>query len=327
MATQIGFITDPLDSLNLTKDSTIAMMLAAHKRDWQIHCISQASIYCSGDGHNMQARCRSQVITLNPAAIATNNPATAPWYQVDENQDIALNELDVIFMRKDPPFDMEYINTTYMLDLAVNAGTLVVNHPSALRNANEKMVITQFPQCCTPMCVTRDIHQLRQFIEVQHDVIIKPLDGMGGAEIFRVSPSDINLSVILETATRAGTKTLMAQRYIPEITQGDKRILLIDGKPIPYALARIPAKGETRGNLAAGGRGVGVELSERDYWLCEQIAASLTNNGIVFAGIDVIGDYLTEINITSPTCIRELDKLYELDIAGELMDTVASKLA
>ena len=322
MTTKIGFITDPLSSLNPAKDSTIAMMQAAQKRDWKIYCLSQGSVYCTGDSSGMQVRAQCQTITLDEQHAATSTH----WYRITSEQEIALTELDVIFMRKDPPFDMEYINTTYLLDLCAHAGVLVVNQPSALRDANEKMFITQFPQCCTPMCISSKPQRLRQFIEHHGDVIIKPLDGMGGAEIFRLKPDDANLSVILETSTRGSRKTLMAQCFIPEIAKGDKRILLIDGEPIPYALARIPAAGETRGNLAAGGSGVGVELTERDHWICQQIAETLTAKGILFAGIDVIGDYLTEINITSPTCIRELDTLYTLDIASKLMDAVADKL-
>ena len=230
-------------------------------------------------------------------------------------------------MRKDPPFDMEYINTTYMLDLAERAGVLVVNRPGSLRDANEKMFISRFPQCCTPMLVSRNPARLREFVAQHKDVILKPMDGMGGMSIFRVSPGDANLSVILETISQNGEKTVMAQRFIPEISAGDKRILLIDGEAVPYALARIPAQGETRGNLAAGGQAVGRELSKRDHWICEQVGPVLKDMGILFAGIDVIGDYLTEINITSPTCIRELDSLYKLDIAAQLMDAIAARRA
>jgi len=313
---------DPLDSLAVAKDSTIAMMRAAQDRGYEIHIMLQSSLYCQSDAGGVMARSRSQIIAL----CDDLSGSVEHWYESVSEQDISLSDLDVILMRKDPPFDMEYINTTYVLDLAEQQGSIVVNRPSALRDANEKMFITQFPQCCTPMCITRDTGLIKQFIQQHLDVIIKPLDGMGGAGIYRLSPDDANLSVILETASQAGTKTIMAQTFIPEIKAGDKRILLIDGKPAPYALARIPAEGETRGNLAAGGSGVGVELTERDYWICEQIAPSLIEKGIVFAGIDVIGDYLTEINITSPTCIRELDKQFDLDIAGDLMDAIATRL-
>ena len=230
-------------------------------------------------------------------------------------------------MRKDPPIDTEYLYSTQMLALAEAAGTLVVNRSSALREANEKLASTWFPQCAPPTLVTRNQTQLREFLAEQADVIIKPLDAMGGASIFRVRAADPNAGVIFETLTEHGSRYAMAQRFIPEISAGDKRILLVDGEPVPYALARVPAKGETRGNLAVGGTGVGVELSERDYWICEQVAPRLKAMGLMFVGLDVIGDYLTEVNVTSPTCIRELDKLYGLDIAGQLMDAIERKLS
>ena len=229
-------------------------------------------------------------------------------------------------MRKDPPFDMEYIYATYMLEMAEKHGTLVVNRASSLRDANEKVFTSHFPQCTPPTLITRSAPQLRSFIEKYGDTIIKPLEGMGGASIFKTSPADPNTSVIIETLTAHGTRYTMAQRFIPEITAGDKRILLIDGEPVPYALARVPAQGELRGNLAAGGQGVGVELTDRDYWICSQVADKLREMGLIFVGLDVIGDYLTEINVTSPTCIRELDKQYGLDIAGQLMDAIDKRL-
>ncbi len=321
MSVKIGFIVDPLDSLNAAKDSTLAMMLAAQRRGWQIHVMQQGDLYCQAGANHSRAFASSRIIELDPALACTNS-----WYKILSRQSLALDQLDVLMMRKDPPFDMEYINTSYLLDLAEHAGVLVVNPPQALRDANEKMFITRFPQCCTPMLVSREPDRLRDFVEQHGDVIIKPLDGMGGAEIFRLRPDDANLSVILETASRHGSKTLMAQCYIPAIRHGDKRILLIEGEPVPYALARIPAKGETRGNLAAGGSGKGVELSERDRWICAQLSDTLRQMGIVFAGIDVIGDYLTEINITSPTCIRELDRQFSLDIGAGLMDAIARRL-
>jgi len=263
--------------------------------------------------------------------ITTVRDDASHWYDFTSEQDIDMSSLDVILMRKDPPFDIEYIASTYILELAENNGTLVVNKPASLRNNNEKMFITQFPQCCTPFMVSRAKHRLREFVierytEENQDVILKPLDGMGGASIYRVSPSDPNLSVILETVTENETRSVMAQQFIPEISAGDKRVLLINGEAIPYALARIPASGETRGNLAAGGSGVGIELSERDRWICQQISPVLKQQGILFAGVDIIGDYLTEINITSPTCIRELDSIYSLDIAGDLMRCIEQKL-
>jgi glutathione synthase len=217
---------------------------------------------------------------------------------------------------------MEYIYTTYLLEQAEMRGSLVVNRPATLRDANEKLFTAFFPQCCPPTVVTREAQSLRNFLQEHQDIILKPLGGMGGASVFRITRNDPNLSVIIETLTRHGSRYTMAQRFIPEISAGDKRILLVDGVAVPYALARIPAPGETRGNLAAGGQGVGVPLSERDRWIADEVGPELKKRGILFAGLDVIGDYLTEINITSPTCIRELDRAFKLDIAGDLMDRI-----
>jgi glutathione synthase len=229
-------------------------------------------------------------------------------------------------MRKDPPVDLEFFYSTFLLERAEAHGALIVNRPGAVRNANEKLYTAWFPDCCPPTRVSRDMKLLKEFLEEHNDIIVKPLNGMGGASVFRVQQGDPNVNVILETITDNGKTTAMAQRYIPEITEGDKRILMIDGKPFPHALARIPASGETRGNLAAGGSGKGVDLSERDRWICEQVGPALREQGLLFVGIDVIGDYLTEINVTSPTCIRELDSIYQADIAGELMDAIEKQL-
>ena len=230
-------------------------------------------------------------------------------------------------MRKDPPFDNEFLYTTQMLEYAEKNGVLVVNRPQSLRDFNEKLFATQFPQCCPPLLVSRDTQRLKAFHAQQRDVIFKPLDGMGGMSIFRVQQNDPNINVILETLTQHGQRQIMAQKFIPEIVNGDKRILVIDGEPVPYALARIPLAGENRGNLAAGGTGQALALNERDRWICAQVAPTLKATGLLFVGLDVIGDYLTEINVTSPTCIRELDKAYSLDIAGSLMDCISAKLA
>lgn len=314
MSIQLGIVMDDINNIKVAKDSSFAMMLAAQKRGWVIHYMQQHDLYTS----NKSAYADTQQIQVS------DDPKK--WFSCVAESNTALEELDIIFMRKDPPFDIEYITTTYILEMAQQAGTLVVNRPASLRDFNEKMFITQFPQCCTPLLISRSSDKLRDFISEHNDVILKPLDGMGGVSIFRVNPQDPNLSVILETITHNNKKTVMAQCFIPEITQGDKRILLIDGKPVPYALARIPAIGETRGNLSAGATAVGKELSENDIWICEQIAPTLKEKGILFAGIDVIGNYLTEINITSPTCIRELDTIYQVDIASELLDCVENKL-
>ena len=314
MALKLGIVMDPIQHIKIAKDSSFAMMLAAQRRGWAIHYMNQHDLYSDGGS----TRAMTQTLTLE------DDPAR--WFNVEARQDIALAELDAVLMRKDPPFDIEYITTTWLLDSAERAGTLVVNKPASLRDANEKLFITCFPQCCVPMLISSDAGRVRQFVSEHEDVILKPLDSMGGHSIFRVQPDNQNLSVILELMTNGGTKTVMAQRFIPEIEQGDKRILLIDGEPVPYALARIPAAGETRGNLVAGATGVGVPLSERDRWICAEVAPALRDMGILFAGLDVIGDYLTEINITSPTCIRELDKLYDLDIGGQLIGVIESRL-
>jgi glutathione synthase len=319
MKIKIGIIMDPLSTINIKKDSTFAMMLAAQKSGWEIHTMYQQDVYASND--IPMAFSRTTVVDDNPEK----------WFTFVSEQDIDLTSLDIILMRKDPPFDIEYITTTYVLELAERNGTLVVNKPSSLRDNNEKMFISQFPQCCTPFLVSRDMQRLRHFVDERfhhdrQDVILKPLDSMGGTSIFRVNPGDPNLSVILESVCSNGQRTVMAQQFIPEIIKGDKRILLIDGTPVPYALARVPAPGETRGNLAAGGSGIGVELTQRDYWICQQVGPVLKQQGIIFAGIDVIGDYLTEINITSPTCIRELDSIYSLDIAGDLIKCLQQHL-
>ncbi len=228
-------------------------------------------------------------------------------------------------MRKDPPFDMEYVYATYILEQAEARGVLVVNRAQSLRDANEKLFTAWFPQCCPPSLVTREQSRLRAFLDQERDMIIKPLGSMGGDSIFRVRQADPNVGVIFETLTQHGQRYALAQRYIPEISAGDKRILLIDGEPIPYALARIPAQGETRGNLAAGGTGEGVPLTERDRWICEQVAPTLREKGLIFVGLDVIGDYLTEINVTSPTCIRELDRIYDINIGETLMAAIARR--
>jgi glutathione synthase len=310
----IGVIMDPIEQINIVKDSTWAMILAAQKRGWQVRYMQQADLFTS----NGRVYAESRVVTLLPGQD--------PWLELSQATTHELAECNAVLMRKDPPFDLEYIYTTYMLELVELQGTLIVNRPQSLRDCNEKFFTTGFPQCAPPTLVTRSAEQLRQFIREHEDCIFKPLDGMGGASIFRVGSNDPNKGVIIETLTQNGTTSIMAQRFIPEISAGDKRILMVDGKAVPYALARIPKAGETRGNLAAGGTGKGVALSERDVWISEQVGPVLKEKGILFAGIDVIGDYLTEINVTSPTCIRELDKQFELDIAGDLMNAIEQRL-
>lgn len=305
---------DPIESIIVKKDTTLAMLLAAQKRGWVIYYMEQSDLYMDN------GESRALVKTLSVQDDAKD------WFSYGSKDDINLAELDVILMRKDPPFDINYIHSTYLLEQAQQSGTLVINDPQSLRDCNEKMFATHFPQCCTDFLVASNAEKLRSFHRQHKDVIYKPLDGMGGVSVFRAKEDDPNISVIIETLTLHGTRQIMAQKYIPEIDDGDKRILLIDGEPVPYALARIPASGETRGNLAAGGTGVAVELTDRDRWICEQVAPVLREKGLVFTGLDVIGDYLTEINVTSPTCIRELDAAQNLDIAGILMDSIQSKL-
>lgn len=248
------------------------------------------------------------------------------WYDAEPEKDAFLDEFDCILMRLDPPFNMDYVYATYFLQRASDAGTLVLNNPAALRDINEKMFTAWFPQCCPPTLITSLEDKLRAFHQEHGDIIVKPLDGMGGSSIFRLKPDDPNVSVVLETMTLFGERQIMAQRYIPEITEGDKRILVVDGEPVSHALARMPAAGETRGNLAAGGTGVAVPLSDRDRQIAETIGPVLVEKGVLFAGIDVIGDWVTEINVTSPTCARELDEQCNLDIGSQFMDAIEKRL-
>lgn len=310
MSISLGVIMDPIGAIHYHKDSTLAMLLAAQRRGWDLWYMEMGDLSIRGG----QSHASMQPLQVMEDPLC--------WYRLGEVEQRPLHSLNTILMRKDPPFDMEYIYATYVLELAERRGTLVINRPASLRDANEKVFAAHFAQCTPPTLITRRKEAIREFIEQHNEVILKPLEGMGGASIFKVSKGDPNTSVIIETLTEHGNRYTMAQRFIPEISAGDKRILLIDGEPIPYALARIPASGELRGNLAAGGRGEGIALNERDYWICRQIAPVLREKGLIFVGIDVIGDYLTEINVTSPTCIRELDKQYNLNIGGLLMDAI-----
>jgi glutathione synthase len=248
------------------------------------------------------------------------------WFDLEKSSPQHLSQLDVILMRKDPPFDSEFIYSTYILEAAERLGTLIINRPQSLRDCNEKVFATHFPQCTPPLIVSRDQALLSAFLEDHEEVVYKPLDGMGGTSIFRVKRGDQNLNVILETLTADGKNTIMAQKYLPEITSGDKRILVVDGVVIPYCLARIPPKGEFRGNLAVGGTGLVKPLSERDLWIAEQVSPVLKEKGLIFVGLDVIGDYLTEINVTSPTCVREIDKLHNTAIGETLMEAIEVRL-
>ena len=314
MTIKLGVVMDPIADINYKKDTTLAMLWAATARDWQLFYMEQKDLYLR-DG---EARASMSPLTV------FQNPDN--WYDLKAPQDCSLADLDVILMRKDPPFDNVYIYSTYILEDAERRGSLIVNRCQGLRDSNEKVFATQFPQCCPPVLVSRDMARLRQFHKEHNDVIFKPLDGMGGTAIFRAREDDPNVSVILETLTEYGQQSIMAQRYIPEIVDGDKRILVINGEAVPYCLARIPLAGELRGNLAAGGTGRAQPLTDRDRWIAEQVAPFLRERGILFAGLDVIGEYLTEINVTSPTCIREIDAGYDLDIAGDLMDCIVGEL-
>ena len=314
MTIKIGVVMDPIESVTYKKDSTLAMLWEADSRNWQIFYLLQSDLYIDS-GQPM-----AHMTRLHPK----QDPRR--WYELGEETHAPLADLDVILMRKDPPFDMNFIYTTYMLDRAEALGVLVVNHPQSLRDCNEKVFATHFPQCCAPTLVSANKQRLRAFAEEHSDVILKPLDGMGGASIFRTGANDGNLSVIIETLTQHGHTPAMAQKYIPEISKGDKRILVIDGEPVSHSLARIPAVGEVRGNLAAGGSGVVQPLTDRDRWICDQVRDTLLQKGLIFVGLDVIGDYLTEINVTSPTCIREIDAGAGLNVAGLLMDAIEKKL-
>ncbi|MDY6978478.1 MAG: glutathione synthase [Pseudomonadota bacterium] len=314
MTIKLGVVMDPIGAINYKKDSTLAMLLAASHRGWQLHYMEQPDLYL--DGNRPGARSRPLTVQADP-----DN-----WYELGNEQALALDELDVILMRKDPPFDLDFLYATHLLELAEARGVLVVNKSQSLRDANEKLFTAWFADCMPPTLVSSQPAQLREFLNKHGDIIVKPLDSMGGSSVFRLQQEGLNTGVILETMTRHGRRLIMAQRFIPEISEGDKRILLIDGEPVPYALARIPAAGETRANLAVGGRGMGVPLNDNDYRICSQIAPVLREKGLIFVGLDVIGDYLTEINVTSPTCIRELDEQYQLNIADQLMQSIEQHL-
>lgn len=310
MSFNLAVLMDPLENINPKKDSTLAMMLAAQSKGWTVYFLQQSDLFIQ-DGE----------VQANFHQLVLNN-ALEDWFEIVANHTAPLATMNAVLMRKEPPFDMEFIYTTYLLEMAEKEGVVILNRPGSIRDCNEKLYALQFPQCCPPHLVSRDPETLKAFHQQHRDVIFKPLDGMGGSSIFRVSGDDPNLNVIIETLADHGQRQTMAQKFIPEIVNGDTRILLINGEPVPFGLARIPAKGETRGNLAAGGTGVTRPLNDRDRWICEQIGPDLKARGLYFVGIDVIGDYLTEINVTCPTCIREIDKAHGLDIAGDYMDFI-----
>jgi len=309
-----GVVMDPIGQIKTYKDSTFAMLLEAQRRGHMLYYMEPRDIFAK-DGRAFAG--------MQQLEVRDN---TTDWFSLNPVGSKPLDELDIILMRRDPPFDMDYIYTTYMLELAEKAGTMVINQPQSLRDANEKFFINNFPQCCVPMVITSSSTRIREFVSEHGRCVVKPLDGMGGESVFQVSEVDMNLNVILETITRHNSRPVMAQRYIDEISEGDKRILVVNGEPVPFALARYAGKGDFRGNLAKGGSSKGVPLSERDRWICSQVGPELKKRGILFAGLDVIGDWLSEVNVTSPTCIRELDKEFGLNIAGQLFDGVEAVL-
>jgi glutathione synthase len=308
-------VMDPIDEIKPAKDTTLAMLLAAQKRGWELWYAEQRDLWL-----------RDGVAFGRARPVSVRNDLE-DWFTLDAAHTRPLADFPVILMRKDPPFDMEYIYTTYILERAEEQGTLVVNRPQGLRDMNEKVFTAWFPQCCAPTLITRDMADMHAFLREHLRVVCKPLYGMGGRSIFVVDRGDKNANVVFETMTEYGTRFAIVQRYIPDIvTTGDSRILVIDGEPAPYALARIPQESDNRGNLAAGARGEGRELNDRDRWLVSEIGPTLRQRGMLFVGLDVIGGYVTEINVTSPTGVRELDKQFGTQIAGLLMDAIEKRL-
>jgi glutathione synthase len=314
--TSLAVVMDPIAKIKFAKDSTLAMLLAAASRGWQLTYFEQSDLYMR-DGVAL-GRGRPLKVLADPAR----------WFELGEPEVMRLGDFDCVFMRKDPPFDAEYIYTTYILERAEIAGAFVANRPQGLRDMNEKVFTAWFPQCCAPTLITRNAGEMTAFAEEHGKIVVKPLDGMGGKSIFVTEKGDKNLNVIIETLTDYGQRFAIAQRYVPDIVEtGDSRILIIDGAPVPYALARIPAANDNRGNLAAGAKGVGRELTDRDRWLAAQIGPVLAERGMVFVGIDVIGGFVTEINVTSPTGIRELDKQFGLNIGAMVIDALERRIA
>lgn len=311
----LGVIMDPIASINPKKDTTLALLLKAQQRGFELRYLEQRDLFLQYGRAFGQAR-SLQVFDDEQA-----------WYRLGETSLQPLDQFDVILMRKDPPVDLNYVYTTYILEYAERNGTLVVNKPQGLRDANEKLFATEFPQCMPPTLVSAQPSQLKEFILEHELVVLKTLEGMAGNSVFKCKATDPNVNVIIETLTQFGSKLCMGQKYIPAILEeGDKRILLIDGDPLPYALARIPKEGEFRGNLAAGGRGVGCKLTDQDLWICSEIGPKLREKGLLFVGIDVIGNYLTEINVTSPTCVKELEHAFGVNISDRIIDCIIEKL-
>jgi glutathione synthase len=311
---QLGVIMDPIDTIHPEKDTTLALLVEADRRGFALYYMTLDSLFL-----------QYGIAWGNCCALQLHN-GKDPGYSLSAPVSRPLDQFDILLMRKDPPVNLAYLYSTYILEHAESNGVLIINKPQSLRDANEKLFATWFPQCMPPTLVSASKSILKDFVEEHECVVFKPLDSMGGHNVFKCQRGDPNLTMILDFLTQKEMLYVMAQRFIPEITEGDKRILLIDGKPIPYALARIPATNEFRGNLAAGGRGEGRSLTERDWWICSQIGPVLREKGLTFVGIDVIGEYLTEINVTSPTCLKELEKEFEIDIAGKIVDCIMEKL-
>lgn len=314
MKRRLGVVMDSIAGIHYSKDTTLALLWAAQERGYTLFYMEQQDLFF--DQGLPRAQVRELQVFTNPEK----------WFCLGEPQPITLGELDVILMRKDPPFDMNFIYTTYLLEAAEAKGALVVNRPASLRDCNEKLFATHFPHCCPPLLVSSQAAQIRNFASQQGDIVLKPLDGMGGSGVFQITKGDPNFSAVIEILTEQGQRPIMAQRYLPEITQGDKRILMVNGEPMPYCLARIPKLGEARGNLAAGGKGEVRPLTERDRWIAAQVGPELRKRGLWFVGLDVIGDYLTEINVTSPTCLREIEAAEPLGIAEKLVHVIDEQL-
>lgn len=316
MFLNVGIVMDPIENIKPHKDSSFAMLLEAQRRGHNLFYMQPEDLFLKN----------GQAWSVASELKVWDRPKEEQFYGFGGSHERPLNELDIILIRQDPPFNNDYLYSTHILEQAESEGVLVVNKPQSLRDANEKLFASWFPECIPPTLVSANMAQLKTFIQEHRDTILKPLDAMGGSSIFRVKHDDPNISVIIETMTDFGQHHIMAQIFLPEIKAGDKRVLLINGEPMDYTLARIPAEGETRGNIAAGGTGVGMPITERERWLCQQIAPKLKAKGLYFVGLDVIGDYITEINVTSPTCIRELDAQFDLNIAGNLFDCLESTL-
>lgn len=314
MTIKLGVVMDSIHSIHYEKDSTLSMLWEAARRGWEIHYFEQKDLFFRdgnifGISHSLEVFQDSK-----------------QWFSLGRELRIPLAQLDVILMRKDPPFDQEYIYTTYLLELAERIGVFVLNKPQALRDANEKLFTTWFPMCCPQTLVTRSADLLKEFYQEHQNIVCKPLDAMGGSLVFHLKPDDVNAAVVLDVLTQRGTRYTMAQRFVPEIVEGDKRILMIDGEPVDYALARVPKAGDWRGNLAAGAEPIAKPLTKQDRWICEQVGPILREKGLYFVGLDVIGDFLTEINVTSPTGIRELDKQCNLNISSKVLDCIVRYL-